>query len=85
MKWVRGKTKRLAKGYSVTVYTAEGTSAIIVMRTYAFLGTRSMVLFSTIYNGQTCVGFMTFRGAKKYIEQKLKLNGEPVKEANVNG
>lgn len=84
LKWVKGKTKRLAKGYSVTVYTAEGTSAIIEMRNYAW-GTRSVVLFSTIYNGQTCVGFMTFRGAKKYIEQKLKLNGEPVKEANVNG
>lgn len=78
LKWVKVKTKRLAKGYSVTVYSAEGTPAIIEERRYA-LETRSLVLFDTIYNGQEYGGFTTFRGAKTYIERKLEM------EADANG
>lgn len=77
LKWTKHESKRLAKGYSVTVYKPPepAPSVVIELRRYKS-GSFSVEEYAVIYNGKQCGEiWRTLVQAKKCAEALIKEGG----------
>ena len=68
LQWVEAGTMKIAKGYSITFYRAEGTAAVIQKRKL----TPGIEIFLAHVPGKGVSRFLTFEEAKEYAESLLE-------------